>query len=325
MRWAGMIILCLGAGWLIFFPVAHPRAIAEMRPLFNLGLLAYLPLMVVFFFLFLKEPLEKPPLNIKNLFLALFLITGFMCLKIEKSTLLQPGLPFSILSSHTLSMAVGSSAGWILYGLGLLIWPKRLDRPFRLAGLIMMLLGLIKAVVIPFRFKVDFGAMTPLLNSPTLLYAGCLGLLVFLIRYRRNDENWPVKAIPSQPFWVILFMLMAFYTMNIEIASAFGLKGRPFSLMTHGSLSHQLGYSLGWLMFSIGMLVSGIKWRLVKVRWAALILLVLTAFKIFFKDLWALGQLYRVASFIGLAVVLILVSFLYQRYLSDGRKSAEQA
>ncbi len=37
------------------------------------------------------------------------------------------------------------------------------------------------------------------------------------------------------------------------------------------------------------------------------------AFKIFFMDLWWLGQFYRVASFIGLAAVLILVSFLYQK------------
>ena len=33
-------------------------------------------------------------------------------------------------------------------------------------------------------------------------------------------------------------------------------------------------------------------------RWAALGLMVGTAFKIFFMDLWRLGQLYRVASFI---------------------------
>jgi uncharacterized membrane protein len=33
-------------------------------------------------------------------------------------------------------------------------------------------------------------------------------------------------------------------------------------------------------------------------------------------DLWKLGQLYRVASFIGLAIVLMLVSYLYQRFLT---------
>jgi hypothetical protein len=50
------------------------------------------------------------------------------------------------------------------------------------------------------------------------------------------------------------------------------------------------------------------------------VLFVLTAVKIFLMDLWSLGQLYRVASFIGLAVVLILDSYLYQRFVSGGRK-----
>ena len=322
MRWAGMIILCLGTAWLLTFPIFQARAVAHMRPLLNLGLPAYLPLMVILFYLFLKEPSRNPPLSIKNLFLALFLTAGFIFLSMEKSTLLQPGDSFTIVFHRTLTMAVSSAAGWILYGLGMLIWPRHLDRPFRLAGLVLLMLGLVKAVLLPFQFRSAFGALTPILNGPTFLYAGCLGMMIFLIR--RRDENWPVAAVASRVWWSIAFLLMAFYVLNVEIASAFGINGRPFSLRTHGSLSHQLGYSLGWLLFSIGMLVSGIKWRVVRLRWAALILLVLTTLKIFFKDLWALGQLYRVASFIGLAAVLILVSFLYQRYLSDGSKNAEE-
>ena len=49
-----------------------------------------------------------------------------------------------------------------------------------------------------------------------------------------------------------------------------------------------------------------------------------TTFKIFFMDLWRLGQLYRVASFVGLAAVLILVSFLYQRFMTGKDEEAEQ-
>lgn len=66
----------------------------------------------------------------------------------------------------------------------------------------------------------------------------------------------------------------------------------------------------------------GHKWQTSKVRWAALVLMVGTAFKIFFMELWRLGQLYRVASFVGLAAVLILVSFLYQRVMTG--KDAEE-
>jgi len=79
---------------------------------------------------------------------------------------------------------------------------------------------------------------------------------------------------------------------------------------------HQLGYSLGWLGYAIVMLVVGIKWQVRRARQAALLLIIITFLKIFLKDLWSLGQLYRVASFIGLAIIMMLVSYLYQRFLA---------
>ena len=97
-----------------------------------------------------------------------------------------------------------------------------------------------------------------------------------------------------------------------------------FTFYTHGRLSQQLGlqhqlaylchyfadhrYSLEIDSYSLGGPRA----------------LVLTSLKVFIKDLWALGQLYRVFSFIGLAVTLILVSFIYQRYLGSGMKVKEK-
>jgi uncharacterized membrane protein len=82
-----------------------------------------------------------------------------------------------------------------------------------------------------------------------------------------------------------------------------------------GNFGKTFAYSLGWLAFSIGLLVSGILIKSIKTRWAAIILLAVTSGKIFFKDLWSLGQLYKVGSLIGLAAVLILVSYFYQRFI----------
>lgn len=319
MRITGLFLLCLSTGWLILFPFIRPGAIAEMSPLTNIGLLAYIPVICILLFLFLKEPWIEKPASIKNLFLALFLITGFIFIKIEKSTLFQPGQVLNLLHSSTPSMAVASSAGWLAYGLGMLLWPKRLDRPFRAAGVILILLGLIKSIILPFNFRIEFSEMTPIINAPTLLYLFCLASLIYLT-LKKTYSIWPFKDLPPRSFWGLLLAVTAFCVLNIEIASVFGIKGRPFSLLTHGSLSHQLGYSLGWLAFSICLLSIGIKWSVVNARWASLLLLVITSLKIFFKDLWSLGQLYRVASFVGLAAVLILVSFLYQRFLSDRRK-----
>jgi uncharacterized membrane protein len=258
----------------------------------------------------------------KNFFLALLLVTGFMAVKVEMSSYFQPGASLRLFFGHTASMAVASAFGWLAYGLCLLLWPKGLDKPFRKAAVVLILMGLVKAIMFPFAYKEAFGALTPLWNTPTLLFAFAILMLIGLTLNRPN-QHWPWEQIRPRAFWGVLLAGMTFFTLNVEIASFFGIRGRAFGLWTYGRLAQQLAYSLGWMVYAIGLLLIGIHWKNIKVRWAALILLVITAFKIFFMDLWRLGGLYRVASFVGFAVVAILVSFLYQRYLVKGGQDAE--
>jgi len=314
-RWAGLFLVICSFIWLMMFPFVHGYEVAGMAPLVNLGLLAYLPVIMVLLYLFLMEPWGETSISIKNLFLTMLLITAILGLKIIKSTIFQAGQPFDIFMDKTANMAVASAVGWMIYGVLLLVWPKRLDRPFRIAGLILLALGIGRALLFPFRYSVDFGLMSPLLNRPTAMYLFCIGLLVWLTR-RQNNENWPLSSIQPTQLFATALACVVFCILNIEIASVFG-ESRPFSLMTRGSLAHELGYSLGWLVYAIGLLAAGIIWKQVRARQAALLIVLITCFKIFLKDLWSLGQLYRVASFIGLAVVLMLVSYLYQRFLAN--------
>ncbi len=236
-------------------------------------------------------------------------------------TMHNPGHNLMLFRSSNPVMAVSHTFIWMGYGLCMLLWKKVFNRPFRVAGIVLVILGILKSLAIPFMFRMEFNDMLPVLNLPMLLYLSSVIMLIYLT-VKKDKSCWPFTSINPGPFWGVTLAITTFCIMNIEIAAAFGIKGRPFSLMTYGSLSHQLGYSLGWLLYSIGMLITGIRRDFVRVRWASLILIVITALKVFFKDLWSLGQLYRVASFIGLALVLILVSYLYQRFLSGRRKDA---
>ena len=58
-------------------------------------------------------------------------------------------------------------------------------------------------------------------------------------------------------------------------------------------------------------------------RWQGLVLFGITTLKVFFSDLSYLSGLYRIASSIALGVVLLIVSFLYQRSLTS-RRSAQK-
>ena len=313
-----ILLISAGAVWMLGLPLILPHAIGQMKPLFNIILLLYLPLMAFLFYLFHKESWDDQNSIVKNLFLAFFLIAGFFIIKMESSTIFQTGYPFSLRFSYSPIKGAVSAAGWLAYGLGLMIWPKRLDWPFRLAGLILMYVGLAKALLLPFIFREDFAQMTPLINIPSLVYAVFIGVLTGLT-VKSWKDTWPIPIIPPRVLWGITLAVAVFGILNIEIASVFAIKGRPFSMLTHGSLSMQLAYSIGWLLFAIGLLIVGIKWDQVKIRWAAIIAIVFTAIKIFMWDLWSLGQLYRVGSFLGLALVLGLVSLLYQWFLSKGK------
>jgi uncharacterized membrane protein len=74
-----------------------------------------------------------------------------------------------------------------------------------------------------------------------------------------------------------------------------------------------ISLSIFWLIYSMILLVVGMAWKHKGVRFGGLSLLALAIFKLFFVDLWSLGTLYRIISSISLGVVLLSISFVYQK------------
>jgi uncharacterized membrane protein len=76
----------------------------------------------------------------------------------------------------------------------------------------------------------------------------------------------------------------------------------------------QLSLSGVWLLYSVALMAYGI-WRSVRsVRIVAFVLFGITILKIFVYDLSFLETTYRICSFIGLGLILLAVSYAYQRY-----------
>ena len=76
----------------------------------------------------------------------------------------------------------------------------------------------------------------------------------------------------------------------------------------------QLSLSGVWLLYSVALMAYGI-WRSVRtVRIVAFVLFGITILKIFAYDLSFLETTYRICSFIGLGLILMAVSYAYQRY-----------
>ncbi len=124
----------------------------------------------------------------------------------------------------------------------------------------------------------------------------------------------------TPPVLNTLGAILLFLLLNIEIADYFS-KGATITFQFSGNIAQDMTYSLAWALFAIVTLMIGIRAKSQGTRYASLGLLVLTIFKVFLHDLWRLGQLFRVGSFVGLAVILILVSFLYQKYVASQKPS----
>ena len=74
-------------------------------------------------------------------------------------------------------------------------------------------------------------------------------------------------------------------------------------------------YSIAWALFAFTLLLVGMKRKTRFVRYAGLALLIITLAKLFLHDLVNLSPLYRIGAFMAVAVILIVASFVYQRFL----------
>jgi uncharacterized membrane protein len=120
--------------------------------------------------------------------------------------------------------------------------------------------------------------------------------------------------------------VLAFFLVNIQIADFFTEPGAAaLTFKFSGNFARDLTYSIAWALFALGLLIAGLVRQIAAARYAALGLLGVTLLKLFFHDLANLAQLYRIAALIGVAVIAIVASFLYQRFTSTVPKPDESA
>jgi uncharacterized membrane protein len=109
---------------------------------------------------------------------------------------------------------------------------------------------------------------------------------------------------------ILLFLLV-----NIEIADFYSTGPTLTFNFLSSSLAQDLTYTMGWALFAVVTLVTGLVLHSRASRVAAIFLLLVTVLKCFLHDLARLGGLYRVASLLGLTISLLLVGILLQKFV----------
>ena len=217
------------------------------------------------------------------------------------------------------------TVAWALEGAALFWLYHRVPHEgLRLAGLGLLVTAFVRLALNPAVFEYHARTGTIILNWYLYAYGAVVVCLFAGAQLLAPPRNMVLKKnIP--PILQSLGTVLAFFLINIEIADAYST-GQSITFEFSGSLARDMTYSLAWGVFSLVILVVGIRRQLPPPRYAGLALLVVTLLKLFFHDIWQLGGFYRIGSLIGLALVLIPVSLLYQRFLapgSEGKKKSE--
>jgi len=150
-----------------------------------------------------------------------------------------------------------------------------------------------------------------------------------LARDRADEGSEGTKASPLEFLPGLAAIVAGFAWINLSILNHFSDAARLSFRQPLGQ-EGDLATSLAWGLYAFALLALG-TWRSSSaLRWASLALFVLALGKAFLFDLSQLEGLYRVAALAGLALSLIAVSLLYQRFVfraapKSGNAEAEHA
>lgn len=143
---------------------------------------------------------------------------------------------------------------------------------------------------------------------------------------RRAWEPGPGgKGSPPRPLVAPSFGAMAivlvFLWANLMVFDFFAT-GPNLTIPSDRMPARDLTTSMVWALYALGLLALGLVRRTRGLRYASLALLLLTCLKVFLYDLGNLEDLYRVASLVGLAMTLIVISLVYKRFVFSDASEA---
>ena len=137
----------------------------------------------------------------------------------------------------------------------------------------------------------------------SLLFAGFTLWTYYRLQFQ-NFINWNFKKYSD-------FLL--------HISAVWVLSNELIHWLTFASSaeSYKLGLSILWGTYSLGLIVLGIWKRKTHLRIGAIILFGITLIKLFVYDISDLNTIAKTIVFISLGILLLTISFLYNKYKSD--------
>jgi uncharacterized membrane protein len=206
------------------------------------------------------------------------------------------------------------TSGWALEGVALLWLFQRLPhRGLAGLGVVFLLLASAKLVFTPLLTEAPIYASMALFDRYFFTYGlAAVALLVSAQLARKASLRWPA----FEPVATLNFLagIVIFLLINLEIAAYFD-NGYPLRFSLTGDFARQMTVTVAWAFYALVLLLVGIWQKNKGCRYAAVTLLVVTLAKLFFFDLAQLSRIYLIGALVGVAIVALVSSFLYQRFV----------
>ncbi len=116
---------------------------------------------------------------------------------------------------------------------------------------------------------------------------------------RRHERAALLVAASIITLFVISTEIMSFWAVRTTAPDAY--------------VARQMMLSAAWVTYAAFLVVIGMRRQYAPIRYFAIALFGVTLVKVFLVDLQTLGGIYRVAGFLVVGLILLIVSFLYQR------------
>ena len=144
-----------------------------------------------------------------------------------------------------------------------------------------------------------------------------LAIALGLLRRARPPRRLDRAMVPTL---AIMALAALFALLTAETGETFDARARlaraaaDFAAADQARRAGQLALSVLWTLFATGMLAGGLAMRSRPLFYSAYVLFALTAFKVVAVDLATLGAVYRMMSFLALALLLMAGAYLNLRF-----------
>ncbi|MDB6114089.1 MAG: hypothetical protein JWQ62_1034 [Lacunisphaera sp.] len=215
------------------------------------------------------------------------------------------------------------TVAWALEGAALLWLFQRVPHAgLRLVGVALLITAFVRLALNPAVLGYHVRGDVAVLNWYLYAYGLATAALFSGARLLAPPRH-QVLGTNTPPLLSALGVILAFLLLNIEIADYFTAPGaHSLAFQFSGDFGRDMTYTIAWALFALGLLGAGI-WKQTKTaRYAAIVLLSVALLKLFFHDLARLEALYRIGALFAVAVIAIVASFAYQRFLPSNEKTS---